>query len=54
MIKFVQTKYKINNAVLFLKLFHIQSKEYYCMKKTERKENLKNGERSNAMKFGLV
>ena len=39
----VQTKCKLNNTELFLKLFHIQSKEIGNNKYYEETQNLKNG-----------
>ena len=39
----VQTKCKLNNTQLFLKLFHIQRKEIGNNKYYEEQQNLKNG-----------
>ena len=39
----VQTKCKLNNTHLFLKLFHIQCKEIGNNKYYEEQQNLKNG-----------
>ena len=39
----VQTKCKLNNTELFLKLFHIQCKEIGNNKYYEEQQNLKNG-----------
>ena len=37
----VQTKRKLNNTELFLKLFHIQSKEFGKKSTTKEQQNLK-------------
>ena len=39
----VQTKFKLNNTELFLKLFHIQCKEIGNNKYYVKQQNLKNG-----------
>ena len=39
----VQTKCKLNNTELFLKLFHIQCKEMETTSTTKKQQNLKNG-----------
>ena len=39
----VQTKCKLNNTELFVKLFHIQCKEIRNNKYYEKKQNLENG-----------
>ena len=45
----VQTKCKLNNVELFLKLFYIQSKEIGTQSSTKKQENFKNGK----VRFGL-
>ena len=44
-----KTKCKLNNTELFLKLFHIQSKEIGTTSTTKKQKNLKNGK----MRFRL-
>ena len=39
----VQTKCKLNNTELFLKLFHIQSKKLEATSTTKKQQNLQNG-----------
>ena len=39
----VQTKCKLNNTELFLKLFHIQSKKLETTSTMKKEQNLKNG-----------
>ena len=39
----VQTKCKLNNTELFLKLFHIQTKKLEATSTTKKQQNLKNG-----------
>ena len=39
----VQTKCKLNNTELFLKLFRIQCKEIGTISTTKKQQNLKNG-----------
>ena len=39
----MQTKCKLNNTELFLKLFHIQSKKLETISTTKKQQNLQNG-----------
>jgi len=39
----LQTKCKLNNTELFLKLFHIQSKEIETISASKKQQNFKNG-----------